>query len=216
MCVQGIVEIFLSSVLMINTAGDLGQWKSEVSECSPWCCHPRGDHPLNGRVQDREGSSHLSRLHPRERPPAPGVRLLVPERADDQLRHGSRGHRHHHAGKEDELPAEHTKVRNWQKYSRKSVFFLCSAQPHHSGNYTCKPSSSIPASIQLFVLGQRPTKKIKKQLFIFRRHHGCAAHGQWWPVEFDVWQLPDPPTDHPPHPPVLSCPTIVRNIIRRF
>jgi len=26
------------------------------------------------------------------------------------------------------------------------------AQPHHSGNYTCKPSSSIPASIQLFVL----------------------------------------------------------------
>ena len=32
---QGIVEIFLSSVLMINTAGDLGQWKSEVSECSP-------------------------------------------------------------------------------------------------------------------------------------------------------------------------------------
>ena len=168
MCVQGIVEIFLSSVLMINTAGDLGQWKSEVSECSPWCCHPRGDHPLNGRVQDREGSSHLSRLHPRERPPAPGVRLLVPERADDQLRHGSRGHRHHHAGKEDELPAEHTKVRNWQKYSRKSVFFLCSAQPHHSGNYTCKPSSSIPASIQLFVLGQRPTNKIKKSTFYFQ------------------------------------------------
>jgi len=26
------------------------------------------------------------------------------------------------------------------------------AQPRHSGNYTCKPSSSIPASIQLFVL----------------------------------------------------------------
>ena len=129
MCVQGIVEIFLSSVLMINTAGDLGQWKSEVSECSPWCCHPRGDHPLNGRVQDREGSSHLSRLHPRERPPAPGVRLLVPERADDQLRHGSRGHRHHNAGEEDELPAQHTKVRNGQEYPQKSVF-SCAAPNH--------------------------------------------------------------------------------------
>ena len=31
---------------------------------------------------------------------------------------------------------------------------ICSAQPHHSGNYTCKPSSSTPASIQLFVLGE--------------------------------------------------------------
>ena len=33
--------------------------------------------------------------------------------------------------------------------------YICSAQPHHSGNYTCKPSSSTPASIQLFVLGER-------------------------------------------------------------
>ena len=32
--------------------------------------------------------------------------------------------------------------------------YICSAQPHHSGNYTCKPSSSTPASIQLFVLGE--------------------------------------------------------------
>ena len=31
----------------------------------------------------------------------------------------------------------------------------CSAQPHHTGNYTCKPSSSTPASIQLFVLGEQ-------------------------------------------------------------
>lgn len=29
------------------------------------------------------------------------------------------------------------------------------AQPRHTGNYTCKPSSSIPASIQLFVLDDK-------------------------------------------------------------
>ena len=31
--------------------------------------------------------------------------FLVSERADDQLRHGSRGHRHHNAGQKDQLPA---------------------------------------------------------------------------------------------------------------
>ena len=36
----------------------------------------------------------------------------------------------------------------------KYPWIICSAQPHHSGNYTCKPSSSTPASIQLFVLGE--------------------------------------------------------------
>ena len=37
----------------------------------------------------------------------------------------------------------------------KYPWIICSAQPHHSGNYTCKPSSSTPASIQLFVLGEK-------------------------------------------------------------
>jgi len=32
---------------------------------------------------------------------------------------------------------------------------ILNAQPHHSGNYTCKPSSSTPASIQLFVLDDK-------------------------------------------------------------
>jgi len=32
--------------------------------------------------------------------------------------------------------------------------FPYSARPDHSGNYTCQPSSAIPASIQVFVLGK--------------------------------------------------------------
>jgi len=32
---------------------------------------------------------------------------------------------------------------------------ILNAQPHHTGNYTCKPSSSTPASIQLFVLDDK-------------------------------------------------------------
>ena len=35
-----------------------------------------------------------------------------------------------------------------------------SAEPRHSGNYTCKPSSSTPASIQLFVLGEEMLSSI--------------------------------------------------------
>ena len=35
-----------------------------------------------------------------------------------------------------------------------------SALPQHSGNYTCKPSSSTPASIQLFVLGEEMLSSI--------------------------------------------------------
>ena len=42
-------------------------------------------------------------------------------------------------------------TRKKQKY----VCFFFSALPHHSGNYTCQPSSAIPASIQVFVLGKQ-------------------------------------------------------------
>jgi len=39
-----------------------------------------------------------------------------------------------------------------QFFNKSSSF---SAQPQHTGNYTCSPSSSTPASIQLFVLDDK-------------------------------------------------------------
>ena len=45
--------------------------------------------------------------------------------------------------------------RGEERDCNKYPWIICSAQPHHSGNYTCKPSSSTPASIQLFVLGEK-------------------------------------------------------------
>ena len=153
----------LFGVLMINTSGDLGQWKSEVSECSPWRCHSWGYHPLNRRVQDRKRSSYISRLHTGECPLATGVRLLVPERADDQLRHGSRGHCHHNAGEKDKLPSQHTKVGNWKKYSWKSFFLqrpTTSLRQLHMQTFQLHSCLNTALRIR-----SAPKKKAKNQLF---------------------------------------------------
>lgn len=37
------------------------------------------------------------------------------------------------------------------------------ARPKHSGNYTCKPASAIPASIQVFVLGDKTRSLMSSQ-----------------------------------------------------
>ncbi|XP_023326142.1 zwei Ig domain protein zig-8 [Eurytemora carolleeae] len=41
-----------------------------------------------------------------------------------------------------------------------------SARPEHSGNYTCKPSSAVPASIQVFVLGDQTQAVINSALVL--------------------------------------------------
>lgn len=40
----------------------------------------------------------------------------------------------------------------------KSQFMISEATPADSGNYTCKPSNAVPASIQVFVSNTRGKK----------------------------------------------------------
>lgn len=40
----------------------------------------------------------------------------------------------------------------------KSRFDIAEAEPRDSGNYTCKPSNAMPASIQVFVSKERGNK----------------------------------------------------------
>ena len=44
--------------------------------------------------------------------------------------------------------------------STKSRLIITEANPQDSGNYTCKPSNAIPASIQVFVSKNRGKTKI--------------------------------------------------------
>ena len=53
---------------------------------------------------------------------------------------------------------------------------IFSAQPRHTGNYTCKPSSSTPASIQLFVLGR----------FLFSSYD-CSSNA--WSLNSITWKF---------------------------
>lgn len=41
----------------------------------------------------------------------------------------------------------------------KSQFIIAEATPSDSGNYTCKPSNAVPASIQVFVSNTRGNYK---------------------------------------------------------
>lgn len=50
----------------------------------------------------------------------------------------------------------------------KSQFIIAEATPADSGNYTCKPSNAVPASIQVFVSNSRG-KLIKANFLKFNK-----------------------------------------------
>ena len=57
----------------------------------------------------------------------------------------------------------------------KSQFIIAEAMPADSGNYTCKPSNAVAASIQVFVSN---TRGIVKFLLIIHIYHKCILYFQ--------------------------------------